>query len=334
MKPKLKRALQNTALVVVTFVLCFVVLEVVLRLAGYGKVEVYEPHPTLYWRNKPNQDAFTTINRKPFHVNSKGTRGPEFTEEKPPNTIRIITLGDSTTFGWGLADDETWPAKLEEYLQKEVGADKEIEVINAGVNSWSYAQMYVYFRDYAVDYDPDFVILAEANLWTQFSEKNSPEFVESFLRRVWIKNLLRRSAIYHFFLEVQMRNLYARVRARFIPVDPANDTFLKEQQQEDPAAFFQDSMEKLVQTARSNNITPIIAFLPNLHDFQHTNNMALKAKLQATQKLDVPFVDLRPEIRPKGESVYLEGDLSHFTEEGNEIIARKIAETMLPMINP
>ena len=143
MKPKLKRALQNTALVVVTFVLCFVVLEVVLRLAGYGKVEVYEPHPTLYWRNKPNQDAFTTINRKPFHVNSKGTRGPEFTEEKPPNTIRIITLGDSTTFGWGLADDETWPAKLEEYLQKEVGAKKEIEVINAGVNSWSYAQMYV-----------------------------------------------------------------------------------------------------------------------------------------------------------------------------------------------
>ena len=29
--------------------------------------------------------------------------------------------------------------------------------------------MYVYFRDYAVKYDPDIVVLAEANLWTQFS---------------------------------------------------------------------------------------------------------------------------------------------------------------------
>ena len=332
MKPKLKRFLQNSALVLVTFILCFVALELVLRFAGYGKVEVYEPHPTLYWRNKPNQDAFTTINNKPFRTNSKGTRGPEFSEQKPPNTIRVITLGDSTTFGWGLADDETWPAKLEEYLQAGIGESKDVEVINAGVNSWSYAQMFVYFRDYAVEYDPDFVILAEANLWTQFSEKNSPEFVQSFLRRVWFKNLMRRSAIFHFFLEVKLRDLYARTRQYFIPVDPANDTFLKEQQQEDPAAFFQESMENLVQLARSNNIQPVIAFLPNLHDFQHTNNLALKAKLQATKKLDVPFVDLRPEIRPRGEEVYLEGDLSHFTEEGNEIIARKIADTMLPMI--
>ena len=331
MKPKLKRFLQNSALVIGTFLFCFVALELLLRVAGYGKVEVYEPHPTLYWRNKPNQDAFTTINRRPFHVNSKATRGPEFSEEKSPNTIRIITLGDSTTFGWGMADDQTWPAKLEQYLQAEIKG-KEIEVINAGVNSWSYAQMFVYFRDYAIQYDPDFVILAEANQWTQFSEKNSPEFVKSFLRRVWFKNLLRRSAIYHYFLEVKLRDLYTKARARFIPVDAANDTFLKEQQQEDPAAFFQNTMEDLIHLARTNKIQPIIVFLPNLHDFQHTNNLALRAKLQATQKLDVPFVDLRPEIRPRGEEVYLEGDLSHFTEEGNEIIARKIADTMLPML--
>ena len=331
MKPKLKRFLQNSALVLATFVLCFVALEVLLRLAGYGKVEVYEPHPTLYWRNKPNQDAFTTVNRRPFHVNSKGTRGSEFTKEKTPNTIRIITLGDSTTFGWGMADDQTWPAKLEEYLQAEIKG-KDIEVINAGVNSWSYAQMFVYFRDYALEYDPDFVILAEANQWTQFSEQNSPDFVKSFLRRVWFKNLLRRSAIYHYFLEIQLRDLYTKARARFIPVDAANDTFLKEQQQEDPAAFFQNTMEDLIHLARTNDIQPIIVFLPNMHDFLHTNNLALKAKLQATRKLDVPFVDLRPEIRPRGEEVYLEGDLSHFTEEGNEIIARKIAGTMLPML--
>ena len=34
------------------------------------------------------------------------------------------------------------------------------------------------------------VILADANMWTQFSDQNSAEFVNAFMLRVWLKIFL------------------------------------------------------------------------------------------------------------------------------------------------
>ena len=55
--PRLKTVLQNVALAAVSFGLCLIVLEVALRVAGYGNVEIYQPDPLLYWKLKPNQDC-------------------------------------------------------------------------------------------------------------------------------------------------------------------------------------------------------------------------------------------------------------------------------------
>jgi hypothetical protein len=48
-------------------------------------------------------------------------------------------------------------------LQEHVGAAKKVEVINAGVNAWSYAQMHTHFRNYGLKYEPDIVILGAMN---------------------------------------------------------------------------------------------------------------------------------------------------------------------------
>jgi hypothetical protein len=83
------------------FLLCVVVGEVTLHLMGYGNLEVYDPDPRLYWRLRPNQNCYTKVNHQRVRINSLGTRGPEFQPSKPPQTIRILSLGDSRTFGWG-----------------------------------------------------------------------------------------------------------------------------------------------------------------------------------------------------------------------------------------
>ena len=77
-----KRFLQNLTLSLVTFLLCLVAFEVILRFAGYGGVEIYQPDPKLYWKLKPNQDCYTKIGHKPSHINSHGTRGPDFPTRK------------------------------------------------------------------------------------------------------------------------------------------------------------------------------------------------------------------------------------------------------------
>src|SRR5678816_722373 len=116
-----KRLLQNLALSLGVFLLCLLGAETTLRLAGFGNLEIYEPDPRLYWRLKPNQDCLTKIDRKPVHINSHGTRGAEFVAEKPPGTFRVLSLGDSRTFGWGLSQAQTYSEEYGRLLQEQFG---------------------------------------------------------------------------------------------------------------------------------------------------------------------------------------------------------------------
>lgn len=327
--------MQNLALSAGSFLVCFVILEIILRFNGYGNVELYDPDPVLYWKLKPNQNCYTKIDRKPVHINSRGTRGPEFAAAKPPNTIRIVSLGDSRTFGWGLAEEESYSGLLQTLLQDTAGTKKKVEIINAGVNAWSYPQMHVYFREYALQYQPDFVIVADANLWTQFSEKNSPEFVKKFMTRVWLKNFLRRFATYHYIVEVKLKEVYERQRTRFIPIDPRQDPLFKEQQQKDPDALFRNSIEALCHLAIAKGVKPVLVYLPTVTELEQKEpSSVLKAKLAISQQLHVPLLDLTQDFAPQGKALYLEGDLSHLNAQGNRIVAQKLFELMKTWVKP
>lgn len=334
---RIKGLLINLGVFAFTLLICFAILEITLRFCGYGNLEIYQPDAKLYWKLKPNQDCFTKIDHKPVHVNSHGTRGPEFPVEKPADTIRILSLGDSRTFGWGLTENETYSGQLQQLLQEQAGKTKKVEVINAGVNAWSYMQMLVYFREEGIKFNPDYVILADANLWTQFSEKNDPEFVKKFLFRVRLKNFLRRFATYHYIVEVKLKDFYERQRTKFIPVDPKQDTLFKEQQQKDPDAAFRVAIEDLCKLATSKGVKPVILNIPTLDELQSTNQSnLLKVKTAASQNCNVPLVDVTPQLQAeqKRNVLYLDADPVHLNQAGNKIIAQQLFETMRVLIAP
>jgi lysophospholipase L1-like esterase len=361
-RSRARRWLQNLSLALATFLLCGLVLELVLRLAGDGHLEIYQPDPKLYWRLQPNQDCFTKVGHQPVHINAQGTRGPEFSVTKPAGTFRILSLGDSRTFGWGLADGETYSRRLEALLNQNIqpptteqpltpafspsdgeregrhqalGGASRVEVINAGVNAWSYSQMAVYLREFGLRYQPDVVVLAEANLWTQFSERSDPEFVRQFMRRVRLKNFLRRFALYHYVIEVQLQDFYQRHRTKFIPVDPQQDPLFQAQQQTDPDAVFRGAIADVCRTARSNRVEPLLVFLPTLDDLQSTNlSRGLRAKQAVSAELGVPLVDLTRDLAAEGKALYLEADPVHLDARGNEIVARRLFETITNRSSP
>ena len=330
-----KNALKNLALFAFTFFLCVALAEVVLRFMGYGNVEIYEPHPLLYWRLKPNQDCYTKVDHKPVHVNSHGARGPEFAVKKPTNTIRIVSLGDSRTFGWGLSEAETYSGLLEQHLQERFGTTKKVEVINCGVNAWSYPQMNVFFREFALRWEPDMVVLGDANLWTQFSEQSDPAFVKKFLSRVRFKNFLRRFALYHYVVEVKLKEFYERHRTKFVPVDPKQDTLFKEQQQKDPDALFRTAIESLCTTALSNRVQPVILYMPSQDSLLATSSPVtgvLRAKQQVSRRFNVPLIDLTEDLRPQAKDLYLDADPVHLNAAGNKIIERRLFEAVSPLL--
>ena len=83
------------------------------------------PHSELGWRMKP---FFESVG---VHHNSRGFRSKrEYLSE--PGTPRIFAIGDSFTYGLGVADDSTFAA----YLEHITG----IEVVNAGVNAYGVDQ--------------------------------------------------------------------------------------------------------------------------------------------------------------------------------------------------
>ncbi|HEX5221444.1 MAG TPA: SGNH/GDSL hydrolase family protein [Verrucomicrobiae bacterium] len=321
-----KRLLQNLTLALGVFLICALGAEMALRLAGFGNLEIYEPHPRLYWRLKPNQDCFTKVDRKPVHINSHGTRGPEFTAKKPPGTLRILSLGDSRTFGWGLSQTQTYSEALGRLLQERFGFTNKVEVINAGVNAWSYPQMLVFYRDVAAAWQPDLVILAEANLWTQFSEHNSEAFVRQFMSRVRLKNFLRRFALYHYVVEVKLKDFYERHRTKFIPVDPQQDPLFKEQQQDDPDAVFRTAIASLCSLAISNGAQPVLLFLPTCDDLTTTNkSRVLRVKQEVAATLGIPLVDATTQLVPQSKALYLEADPVHLNATGNQLVAQLLA---------
>lgn len=92
------------------------------------------------------------IRRAPTLVtNSLGLRGPEL--EEPKQRPRILVLGDSFTFGFGLLEGEPFAAVLQEEL------DGDWEVVNAGVNGYGIPEIAAQFERLVDRVQPDVVIV-------------------------------------------------------------------------------------------------------------------------------------------------------------------------------
>ena len=246
----------------------------------------------------------------------------------------MLCIGDSKTFGWGLSENATYCGLLQNSLQGEIGVSRKVEVINAGVNAWSYSQIFVYLRDIGITYDPDIVILADANLWTQFSEKNSREFIDEMMKKVWLKNLVRKSAIYHFFIEVKLQKFYYKFRKKFIAIDPEEDNLFKEQRQSDPYLFIKQEISKLCRLFNEKNIKGLLIYIPEEYRFapNNQNSKILSIKKEISQIYDIPLINFTKYFVKSQDKLFLEGDPVHPNAKGHKIITERLHEYIMSNI--
>ncbi len=93
-----------------------------------------------------------------YNINSLGFRGKETTVGKPANTVRIIGIGDSFTFGSGVRNSDTFLSTLEADLSDSVNG-KNIEVLNLGVGGYNTAHELSLLYHMGLKYQPDIVVL-------------------------------------------------------------------------------------------------------------------------------------------------------------------------------
>lgn len=92
-----------------------------------------------------------------FQINSHGFKGPEFIIPKPDSIFRILTLGNSCT--WGPANDYyTYPRVMERELNSLVDENFKIEVVNGGVQGYNFERVLKRIDEYLV-VEPDHVTI-------------------------------------------------------------------------------------------------------------------------------------------------------------------------------
>lgn len=117
-----------------------------------------------YWiRLKANANCKLKSNAEAFHpvevkTNSLHMRNDEIIIPKPQDTIRILFVGDSFTFGHGVDEDEAYPRVVESLLTQKY-PDKKIEVINAGLPGAGVGYYYLFLKNQGIALEPDIIVV-------------------------------------------------------------------------------------------------------------------------------------------------------------------------------
>jgi lysophospholipase L1-like esterase len=90
--------------------------------------------------------------------NSLGFREKEFAIPKPAGTYRIMVLGDSLTWGAGLAAEQRYTDLLEDYLANRF-PKRSIEVLNFGLSAAPTTQERDILRKYRESVQPDLIVI-------------------------------------------------------------------------------------------------------------------------------------------------------------------------------
>ncbi len=120
--------------------------EVLVHRASDNPKLVYQPAPDA------ENDYLGMVHR----INRAGFRDREFSAEKTAGVTRILFLGDSVVYGWGLEAEETIPKQIERAIRR---AGQSGEVLNFGVSGYEAEQAVEFFKELGQEFAPDVVLL-------------------------------------------------------------------------------------------------------------------------------------------------------------------------------
>lgn len=93
--------------------------------------------------------------------NSQGLRDRDYPAEKPANCRRVLFLGDSFTYGTGVADNsEVFPEILEAALNREYSKNGgSVEILNGGIPGSLTGKWVEVFHEVKKSFSPDLVVI-------------------------------------------------------------------------------------------------------------------------------------------------------------------------------
>lgn len=166
-------------------------------------IAVTEEDPVLLWKQRPNLN--TTFQGANLKTNSFGLRSGEINAKKGKGVEKIICLGDSFTFGWGVEANSAYPFLLEQALNNSKIEGKKFEVVNAGEIGFTTYQGTLLLKNRLLVYSPDILIVSygfnDVDRYRFYINNGAADINLRPANRLllYAGNLIRRSRLYMLF---------------------------------------------------------------------------------------------------------------------------------------
>jgi|TARA_B100001971_G_scaffold128164_1_gene118107 lysophospholipase L1-like esterase len=300
------------------------------------KREICVGNDKLVWNNNPlylipNQH-FKTIN-----VNSDGFRGDEL--QNNPD-YRIFLIGGSTMFGAGSTSDST---TIPSYLQKKISAklpEHNIEIINAGIpKAYSFTESNL-IKNKLLEYNPDLLIIYDG--WNDltidydhYSDAVDYKLMDQIIRLIRQSDYVTPTVLLKWYFNYQHDNISV------IQFNPSNI--------EQKISLWSDAWVDICNLQSEYDFKTVIMIQPIVGTgnkslspeeqqyFSHYDNESKIRYYQlyadALPKLNstcTATYDLRNVFDSFSETIFY--DPGHVGDFGNNIIAEKIYEKIIPIV--
>jgi len=332
---RFRRIVRGVLALGLSSLVCLLVAELVVRWK-YGS-PLHERQPLLQiqanrlrgWEMVPGHLHYTY--HHPVRVNSLGLRGPEV-REKAAGELRVLCLGDSLTYGQGVADEHTLPQLLEHALGERTG--RPVSVVNGGLRAYATNQELGMLEELGERLAPDAVVL----LWF------NNDLIERDLERTWrdleasgpicfdvgarmegrvelrwkLKQLVRRSA-----LAMELHDRYQLAESAAWSREFIEHGF----------ARLDGYFARYAQLARERGFRALVAIVPDINSLRAPNGtMELDARaIELARKHGLECIELRgalaPLVRPGARLPVVPYD-GHYDAAGNAAMAALLAEEL------
>jgi lysophospholipase L1-like esterase len=342
MSVRARKILINILVLVVTFIILVFLLEVVLRIvypfkfeprgrARFGgKTYRLSENKDLVYELLPNSKV--KIQDLEVKINSTGFRDKEF--EVPDQTrTRIICVGDSITYGWGISLEDTYHKRLEALLNDR-GHD--VDIMGLGVPGYNTVQEFHMIREKALSLGPDILLLQIA--MNDFERTVSVRTFQEGKRLVLvpyhdftIPYMVKRTKFSYFLMRISHLYKFINLRLSWIRTkrDPAfapKDVFLLGEERS------LRHLKKIKRLLDSNDIRFAAVIFP----FRQIEGVYAYSSLQEKihdlfDDIQVPYLDLFQALNTDGDDSLWMSRL-HPNASGYQVASQEIARFLESML--
>jgi lysophospholipase L1-like esterase len=268
-----------------------------------------------------------------WEVNEAGFRGPMIPAQKPSGTIRLLFLGSSITFGWGVATRDAFPEKVREGLE-EASPGRAFEAINAGVPGYSSYQGLRCLEEILPRYRPDVVVaefgINDGTMAVGKADKDrGPRFSEKVLP------VLRNTGWGRLVLAVfrpdvsgtaltEKRQTWEQAQENFYRVGMTG-TLTRV-----AAGDFKTNLETMEALSNEHGVL-FFPVIPALYNEYGQKNVVAAVNLLTPETISFQRIILDASQGPL-EGLFLPYDEGHLSTKGHKVVAERIVDFLKPKV--